>query len=156
MFASGDGNTAFLVVGTFLPLATDGSSGGRRTVRDADALLTSSLLSEGIKALVRERRPDGSNRESFPSGHATSAFALAAMESHWHPRSGPLWYTGAALIAGSRVRLHRHHIHDILVGAALGIGTAIVEWHQPRGLIVAPVLPADRASGPAVGMRIAF
>ena len=156
-FASGAGNEGFLALGTLLPLLTDGGAGGRHALRNGDALVTSALLAEGLKAVVRERRPDGSDRESFPSGHATAAFAIATMQGQEHPRTAALWYAGAALIADSRVVLHRHYWHDILAGAALGIGTALVEIHQPRGLLIAPVYPGDHHHpGAQIGFGLAL
>lgn len=153
-FASGAGNLVYLALGTFLPLATDGSDGERHTLRNGDALVSAALLTEGLKAITREERPDHSSRDSFPSGHASAAFAVAAMQAHWHPRQAVAWYAGAAVIAESRVTLKRHYWHDVLAGAALGIGMAAVEWHQPRGLLIAPIYPARR--GKAAGVSLGF
>ena len=154
-FASHQGNLLFLVLGTLLPLVTDGSSGGRQTLRNLDALATSSLLSSGLKYLVREKRPDTDERNSFPSGHAPAAFTLAKMQSDRHPDQAVLWYGGAALIAESRVRLHRHYIHDVVAGAALGIGAATLEQDQPRGFLIAPFIRPNRSGrGRTVGLML--
>ena len=153
-FASHGGNIAFLFLGTFLPLLTDGSGGRRQALRNADALITSTLLSEGLKLIVREKRPDTSERSSFPSGHATAAFAIARMQSARHPGQAVLWYGGAMLIAESRVHLHRHYTHDVIAGALLGIGTASIEQHQPRGLLLAPFIQPNRdGKGRTVGLN---
>ena len=130
-FASGDGNILYLALGVGLPLATDGRDGKGRSLRVLDSLGTSVLLSEGLKALVREKRPDSDAHDSFPSGHATAAFAVAAAESAFHPRQAPLWYLGAALIAASRVRLRRHTVGDVAAGAALGFGVTRLELSTP-------------------------
>ena len=140
LFASGDGNILYLAVGIGLPLLSDGRYGTRHALRVADALGTSVLLSEAIKLLVKEKRPDSNAHDSFPSGHATAAFAVATMESDLHPKQAAYWYLGAALIAYSRVRLHRHTVGDVVAGAALGAGTAQVEVNQPRGLILSPFI----------------
>ncbi len=150
-FASGDGNILFLAAGVGLPLLSDGHDGKNHSLRALDALGTSVLLSEGLKVLVREKRPDSNAHDSFPSGHATAAFAVATVESDLHPKQAPLWYLGAALISYSRVRLHRHTVGDVLAGAALGAGTARVEMAQPRGLILSPFITPD-GKGMGIGM----
>lgn len=146
-FLSREGNLAYLGLGVALPLLTDGRDGTNHSLRALDALGTSAVLSASLKALTREKRPDTDERNSFPSGHATAAFAVATVESHFHPRQAVFWYAGAALIADSRVRLHRHHTHDVLAGAALGYLTARWELARPRGLILSPVLRSERDRG---------
>lgn len=141
----------FLAAGVGLPLLSDGHNGKNHSLRVLDALGTSVLLSEGLKNLVREKRPDSNAHDSFPSGHATAAFSVAAVEAGLHPRQAPLWYLGATLISYSRVRLHRHTVGDVLVGAALGIGTARVEMSQPRGLLLSPFITPD---GTGMGIQM--
>ena len=152
-FLSGAGNIVYLAAGTGLPLVTDGRSGKVHTLRSLDALGTSVLLSQGLKALIREKRPDSNEHDSFPSGHATAAFAVATMQSQFHPGQALLWYTGASLISASRLTLHRHTLGDVLAGAALGYGTARLELSLPRGLVLAPFIPrSQRGAGVAVGL----
>ena len=139
-FASGDGNILYLAAGVGLPLLSDGHYGRTHSLRVLDALGTSVLLSEALKNLVHEKRPDSDSHDSFPSGHATAAFAVATVESDLHPHQAALWYLGAALISWSRVRLRRHTTGDVLAGAVIGTGTARVEVNQPRGLILSPFI----------------
>jgi len=150
-FASHEGNIAFLALGVLLPSIEDGGRLGReRSLRTLDALVTSAAIAQGLKWATRERRPDGSDTESFPSGHATGAFAVAAMQARWHPDRAALWYAGAALIGESRVRLRRHHTHDVIAGAALGVTTAAVERRQRRGLLLAPFIAPSLSDGGGV------
>lgn len=147
-FASGAGSALFLAAGTLLPLVDGDPQGSQRSVRVADALLTSTLLTEGLKRLTREERPDGSSHDSFPSEHATAAFAVAAMQAHYHRKQAAFWYGGAALIGASRVQLERHYWHDVLSGAALGYLTAQLELRQGRGLLLRPFVNGpSRANG---------
>ena len=156
-FASGTGNLIFLGAGTLLPLIEDGKMGTQHTIRTADAVLTSTLITEALKRITHERRPDGSNSESFPSGHATAAFAVAAMESHYHPKQAIGWYLGAAAIAYSRVNLNRHYYHDVIAGAAVGYFTAQFELKRPRGLILAPFIHGrDEGGGNGVSLSKSF
>jgi membrane-associated phospholipid phosphatase len=150
-FASGTGNVLFLAAGTLLPLLEDGKEGKEHALRTADALLTSTLITTALKSITREKRPDGSARTSFPSGHATAAFAVATMQSHYHPKQALFWYGGATLIAASRVQLNRHYVHDVVAGAAVGYFTSRFELKSRRGLILAPFIPAGRADRRSAG-----
>src|SRR5689334_51541 len=73
-FFSGTGSILFLAAGTGLPLIEDGKAGKNHTLRALDGLITSELLTEGLKSLTREKRPDRNTHDSFPSSHAVSAF----------------------------------------------------------------------------------
>ena len=57
---------------------------------------------------------------SFPSGHATLAFATAATLSYVFPRGRPLFITLAALTAISRVVQEAHFWSDVICGSTLG------------------------------------
>ena len=142
-FLSHSGNIIYLALGVGLPLLRDGDNGKDNAARAADALGTSVLITEALKNIVREKRPDSNERDSFPSGHSTAAFAVAAMESSFHPKEAPLWYLGATAIAGSRLALHRHYWQDVIAGAAIGYGTARWEISQPHGLILTPLIGRD-------------
>lgn len=139
-FASGAGSLLFVSAGTLLPLVEDGKDGQQHAIRTADALAVSTLLAEGLKIAVHKKRPDGSDYQSFPSGHATAAFTVAAIQAHSHPKQAIFWYAGATTIAASRVKLHRHYTVDVLAGAALGYATARWELGQNRGLLLRPFI----------------
>lgn len=80
----------------------------------------------GLKFSVQERRPDGSNNLSFPSGHTASAMAGA---SFIHNRYGfkraifPYLMTG--FTAYSRVDANRHWWWDTVAGAAI---SGLISW----------------------------
>jgi hypothetical protein len=150
-FASGTGTSAFLAAGLLLPLLRDGEEGKNHAIRTADSLLTSTLITEGLKRIVRSDRPDDRNaRDSFPSSHATAAFAVATMQAHYHPKEALLWYGGATLIAASRVDLRRHRTRDVAAGAAIGFVTAKLELRSNNGLLLRPFIRetgTSRSSG---------
>lgn len=78
-----------------------------------------------LKYTVKERRPDNSTRNSFPSGHTATAFMCATilhkeygMKSPWYSIGG---YTLAGLTGVTRQLNNRHWIGDVLVGAGIGM-----------------------------------
>ncbi len=62
---------------------------------------------------------DGSNL-SFPSGHATVAFATAAVLTYIAPRGKWLFLLIAAGTALSRVVMQAHFYSDVIMAGALG------------------------------------
>lgn len=147
-FGSGAGNILYLAAAVGLPLIEDHAQGRNNSLRVADSIGSSVLIAEGLKCLVREKRPDSNEHDSFPSGHATAAFAAATAESALHPKQAVYWYTGAALISYTRIRLNRHHPQDVVAGALLGYGIAKWEIASPRGLILAPIIePKGHGAG---------
>ncbi len=71
---------------------------------------------------------------SFPSGHASTTFALATAITLDHPRplQSTLLYGWAALTGLGRLYVGVHYPSDVLAGAALGIGSAALV-HGLRG-----------------------
>ena len=86
----------------------------------------------GLKAVVREERPDHSDDKSFPSGHATMAFAGAASLHREfgkdHPWVSVAGYLAATAVGVERIVHKRHHWYDVVAGAGLGIGMAELTW----------------------------
>lgn len=88
-----------------------------------------------IKPLVGRMRPTidmgaiivGSMKHdpSFPSGHATIAWAMAIVLSTYEPRWKKYFFVLAALISLSRVYLGVHYPLDVLGGTGIGI---IIGW----------------------------
>ena len=73
---------------------------------------------------------------SFPSGHATTAFALALAVSAVWPQARVAMAIYALIIAMSRLVLLAHHPSDVVAGAMVGIvGTVFVRyWFAARRL----------------------
>ncbi len=154
-FVSGPGTLLYIGGASLLPLLTDGSQGGQHSLRVVDALATSAILCNGLKAVIKSPRPDvPSEVDSFPSCHATTAFAVARIQSHYHPDYAALWYGGAALISYSRVDLNRHRVTDVLIGAGLGYLVGDIELRQKNGLILFPLIGQDNQGNTVVGLQV--
>ena len=78
-----------------------------------------------VKATTRIERPDGSSRNSFPSGHTATAFMGAELlrREYWHvsPWIGVAGYAVAAGTGFFRMYNNRHWFTDVLAGAGIGI-----------------------------------
>ncbi len=60
------------------------------------------------------------DRFSFPSGHSTTAFAVALSLGSFYPEAMPLLLILAANVAVSRVIVGMHFLSDVLVGSGMG------------------------------------
>lgn len=78
---------------------------------------------------------------SLPSGHATTAFAVAVAIGALWPRIRIFAWAYALAIAVSRVVLTAHHPSDVLAGALVGAFGALLvrNWFAARRLGFAPV-----------------
>jgi len=114
---------------------------GRDLVR---AQVVTQSLTLGVKLLVRRERPDGSNQASFPSGHASGAFASATvLQRHYGWKAGVPAYAVAGYIATSRLNEGKHYLSDVIFGAAVGImagRTVTLEIARAR-FAMSPTLP---------------
>ncbi len=80
---------------------------------------------QALKFTVQRERPDGSNSQSFPSGHASSAFATAAvLHRHYGWKVGAPAYALGSYVALARMSWNRHHATDVVMGAGFGIAAA--------------------------------
>jgi membrane-associated phospholipid phosphatase len=136
---------------------------GRSRLNDAAWLAALAFASTGLveftlKHLIGRPRPDTAlaaaglfgpsfapDIDSFPSGHATSVFAVATVFAAYYPRLRWPLYGLAAAIALGRVYLERHYASDILAGALLGVlGAALLLRYRhtvPGRMLLHP--PAD-------------
>jgi membrane-associated phospholipid phosphatase len=103
----------------------------------AEAELNTEVVVQVLKFITNRQRPNMSNNQSFPSGHAASAFALASVvASEYHDK--PLVVVGAYGFATgvglARIGGLNHFPSDVLAGAVIGelIGRYVVHHHDAR------------------------
>jgi undecaprenyl-diphosphatase len=130
--------------------AARGLTSNRRAdeaIRLSLVLGAESLLINGVvKSFFRRRRPEWLSEtprphrlrrprsSSFPSGHASAAFAAATLLAEDDPL-WPLYYAAAAFVASSRTYVKIHHASDVVAGAAAGVligRTARKVWPKPE------------------------
>jgi membrane-associated phospholipid phosphatase len=153
-----------------------------------EAVLAGDAVTGLLKGLVGRSRPFVTNdsnphdfkfgrgftngdRQSFPSGHATTAFAAAAAVTAetgtWWPRStwvvGPLMFSGATMVGLSRMYHNKHWASDVALGAAIGTfaGEKVVQFNHShrknrldRALLHVSLAP-DGQGGTAIGWSMA-
>ncbi len=103
--------------------------------------IVSQAFAQGIKYSVRRERPNGESN-SFPSGHATTTFATAAvLERHLGYRAAWPTMAIAAYVAASRLHDNVHYLSDVVFGAALGTasGWTVVGRHGRSDYALIPV-----------------
>jgi membrane-associated phospholipid phosphatase len=127
-------------------------------MRTGEAIVVSGMLTGSIKGFAGRARPYASpgksgdfrlmsgvndgDRQSFPSGHTTAAFAFAAaMERELrrsHPKvarwAGPSLYAAAALTGLARMHADDHWASDVIMGAGIGTvsGLMVARFHANR------------------------
>jgi len=119
----------------------------------------------GLKASIKEKRPDGSDK-TFPSGHTATAFFGATVLAHeyqdTHPELVIAGYTLATATGALRIANNKHWVTDVLMGSAIGIASAELayilypkvrtEWQKLNRFTLTPqVAPAYYGASLTVG-----
>jgi membrane-associated phospholipid phosphatase len=125
----------------------------------AQALIVNGAYTGILKHAAQRTRPDGSDRLSFPSGHTSTAFSLAAVADHHYGWKVALpAYAAAAGIGLSRIESDRHHLSDVLAGATIGflVGRTVarLDGERPAGRRLVSVGPTTDPHGQGVGLSL--
>jgi membrane-associated phospholipid phosphatase len=129
------------------------------TYDTAQALAVTGGWTFAFKSAAHRTRPDGSDQMSFPSGHASTAFAWATVANHHYgSRVGVPAYAVASLIGISRLEKNKHNVSDVLAGATIGfiVGRTVVREdgeplaRKPRFTLA----PATDAQGHGLGLSL--
>jgi PAP2 superfamily len=151
---------SFVVLGGFEVWSLAGDNGqARAVVVDglSSSLIASGIITPVLKYSIGRVRPNStdatyrfkpfSGNQSFPSGHATQAFAVASVIAADYPE----WWVqvvsyGAAGVVGlARIEQNAHFASDVVAGAIIGtmVGRAVVARHNKavqHGVTVAPLI----------------
>jgi len=152
-----------------------------------EAVILATAMTGILKGAVGRARPFVSNdtnphdfrfgggftntdRQSFPSGHTTTAFAAAASVTsevrRLYPRAlwivAPVMYGGAALTGLSRMYHNKHWASDVVLGAAVGTfsGLKVVRYSHAHPdnkvdrIILRTVLAPDGNGGAYLGFAL--
>lgn len=157
-------------------LYTVGRIGGWRNVADlgwhgTESLIVASAATTVLKGMLGRARPyvsgdtnshdfgfgrgfgKNGKYQSFPSGHTTAAFAVAAAVTSESRRFwpghewvvAPVMYGGATLVGLSRIYHDAHWASDVALGAAIGTfgGLKVVRYshHHPDNFVDRIMLP---------------
>lgn len=120
----------------------------------SQAFIVNGVYTNLLKLAVRRERPDGSNRASFPSGHASNAFAISTAFAKHYPKLRVPLYGFATFVAVSRMAANKHHLSDVVAGSGLGavIGSSVVRRNSrppdPKAL------ESDDPSPPAASWQV--
>ncbi|MEP6622092.1 MAG: phosphatase PAP2 family protein [bacterium] len=174
---------AFIIGGGLYAI---GRLGGHKDLEDlgwhgTEAVLLASGVTSLLKGTLGRSRPyftadtnahdfgfgkgfSNSNRQSFPSGHTTTAFAAASAvtsevrrlwpQSTWYV--APVMYGGATMVGLSRMYHNNHWASDVVLGAAIGTfsGLKVVRYSHAhpdnkldKWMMSATILPDPRGGG---------
>jgi undecaprenyl-diphosphatase len=91
---------------------------------------------------------------SFPSDHATAAFAIAVAVALRRRGFGWALIVAAAVVAAGRVFLGLHYPSDVLAGAALGSAVSLLLWLPPAREVLDRVADAIASAVASVAARL--
>ncbi len=121
---------------------------GRKGVYIFASVFASGAFIMVIKGLVGRARPylfetEGprgfdplsfaSEYASWPSGHTTTAFAMAAAVALVYPKTRYIGFALAILAGYSRMPLEAHYLADVIIGATIGTLGAIAMYRLLAG-----------------------
>ncbi|MEO8578009.1 MAG: phosphatase PAP2 family protein [Gemmatimonadales bacterium] len=152
-----------------------------------ESIVIGSTITLGLKGILGRSRPFVSNgtdpkdfgfgkgfgsgdRQSFPSGHTTTAFAAASSITsevqHIWPKytwvAGPVMYGTASMVGLARMYHNKHWASDVALGAAIGTfsGLKVVRYaHNHPGnrfdrLLLEAVIEPNGDGGQLVGLTV--
>lgn len=123
--------TAGTVVSIALPVIAGGITIAKHDRKGLFQLFAETALTVGtayaLKNIVRERRPDGSDWQSFPSETtALSASGSSYLWGRYGWEYGLPAFAASQFVSYSRVQADKHHWYDTLASSAIAAGYGFV------------------------------
>lgn len=120
-----------------LAMNEDGWTGAQQF---ALSLASTEIAVYGLKAIIKEQRPNKKDNNSFPSGHTASAFSGATfIHKRYGIKQAIIPYILAAFTGYTRIAGEKHHWHDVIAGAAIsGAATWIFVSKYNLGATISP------------------
>jgi membrane-associated phospholipid phosphatase len=139
-------------------LAPSGSTFRSASYDAAQALIVNGAWTGLLKYSLQRTRPDGSDSLSLPSGHTSTAFALATVaERHYGWKAGLPAYALAAGIGLSRMESSKHYLSDVIAGATIGtiVGRTVARVNGGRASSrTLAIGPATDPHGAGLGLGL--
>jgi membrane-associated phospholipid phosphatase len=149
--ASSIGRDALVVLALGLPAIREDWTGDLEAGASIGAAF---LVAQGLKRTFPEKRPDRSDRKSFPSGHASVSFAAAAsLQNRYGWQVGLPAQLVAAFVGASRVEARKHHWYDVVAGAGIGEASGFLITSKKNENVRVIPWGDTRSGGAAVALR---
>jgi membrane-associated phospholipid phosphatase len=129
---------------------------GKGALQAGGSIAAATLITQGLKQAFPEVRPDGSNNNSFPSGHTSAAFASAA--TLWNRQGQKFGIPAmaiATLVGVARVKADKHFWYDAVAGGAIGLASGFLLTHDRKDRSAAMV-PWGDSHGGGVSVAVHF
>ena len=135
-----------------IPFADGDSSWQERCCLFGTSFASMMTICYGLKYTTGVERPNGRNKQSFPSAHTAMAFMGAELVRREY---GPWWglaaYSTAAVTGFRRIYNNWHWTGDVLAGAGIGIlSTCIAYWLLPMEREVFKIDKANVTAAPSL------
>lgn len=142
--ASSIGVYSLIAASVGYPLVTGDTNGA---LQAGGSVAAAEAAAYGLKKAFPEWRPDHSDRQSFPSGHTSGAFAAATSIFIREGDGAGIPALAVATFVGlARVKADKHHWYDVVAGAAIGTGSGFLITRS-RNRQVAMIPWGDTKSG---------
>lgn len=126
----------------------------------AQGFIVTNVVTGSLKKIARRDRPDNSSFNSFPSGHTSNSFTWATIaQRRYGWKVGAPAYAIATYVGTSRLQSRKHHLTDVIAGAAIGyiVGRTVTRnrtRQRDRRLRVGVAVPAGGGAALSLGIRV--
>lgn len=138
---------------------------GKIAWQSIDSMLVTALIVQPSKRLFSRARPNesddpndffqGHGHESFPSGEVSNVAAIVTPFALEYGPAHPWVYAASTVLVmydgAARIKVQGHWLSDVLVGAAIGVGSGYLMHQRSSPLVLLPF-----GKGVIVGVKWTF